>query len=185
MAPLTIATITHSAIVGQIGICACPGRRLPPGIAGQHCRDLDADMETISDFGARAVLTLMEVGELDWAAVPLARLRAAVQARRMQSIYLPIIDQEAPDHHWERRWREQRDQLHRVLRTGGNLVIHCRGGRGRAGMVAARLLIEAGETPQMAMQLVRSARPGAIETVAQEQYLMALPTHEKAMGRFP
>lgn len=184
MALLNIAAITHSAIAGQIGICACPGRRLPPGIAGQHSRDLDADIVAIADFGAQAVLTLMEVGELEWAAVPLASLRAAVEARRMQSVYLPIVDQQAPDHHWERRWQAQRTQLHAILKQGGNLVIHCRGGRGRAGTVAARLLIEAGEAPRTAMQLVRSARPGAIETAAQEHYLLALPAQGHAAQGF-
>ena len=50
---------------------------------------------------------------------------------------------------------------------------HCKGGLGRAGMVAARLLVESGYTPEDAIERVRAARPGAIETQAQERYVLA------------
>jgi len=53
------------------------------------------------------------------------------------------------------------------------VLIHCTGGLGRSGMIAARLLVELGEEPRLAMQRVRAARPGAIETAAQEAYVLA------------
>jgi ADP-ribosyl-[dinitrogen reductase] hydrolase len=54
------------------------------------------------------------------------------------------------------------------------LVIHCKGGLGRTGVVAARLLIELGETPNAALARVRAARPGAVETPEQEDYVLNL-----------
>ena len=54
--------------------------------------------------------------------------------------------------------------LHARLRDGFNVLVHCKGGLGRAGTIAARLLIELGMAPQMAVGVVRQARPGAIET---------------------
>lgn len=52
--------------------------------------------------------------------------------------------------------------------------MHCKGGLGRAGTVAARLLIEFGQAPEDAIACVRAARPGAIETHQQETYLRQL-----------
>lgn len=54
------------------------------------------------------------------------------------------------------------------------MVVHCRGGLGRAGTVGARLLVELGVTPAEAIQRVRQARPGAIETRQQERYVLGL-----------
>ena len=47
------------------------------------------------------------------------------------------------------------------------MVVHCKGGLGRAGMMAARLLVELGANPDAAIKEVRRARKGAIETPAQ------------------
>jgi protein-tyrosine phosphatase len=51
---------------------------------------------------------------------------------------------------------------------GSDVVVHCKGGLGRAGMMAARLLVELGMPPEQAIKEVRRARKGAIETSAQE-----------------
>ena len=49
--------------------------------------------------------------------------------------------------------------------------VHCRGGLGRAGMISARLLVESGVEPNAAIERVRAARPGAIETPQQEEWV--------------
>lgn len=54
-----------------------------------------------------------------------------------------------------------------IFENGGTVLIHCRGGLGRSGMVALRLMIEAGEDPDEAFARLRAARPGAVETEAQ------------------
>ena len=51
------------------------------------------------------------------------------------------------------------------------MVIHYRGGLGRTGTVAARLLVEFGMGPEEAIAAVRKARPGAIENAEQEDYV--------------
>jgi len=137
-------------------------------------RNIDADLQAIRDFGASALLTLMERGELDWAGVPLDNLSQRVSALGMRPLYLPIEDGLAPDQSWEQSWREHAPFLLQCLREGQSLVLHCRGGRGRAGLVAARLLMGFGLSAPDAILAVRLARPGAIETRAQEDYLLSL-----------
>lgn len=65
--------------------------------------------------------------------------------------------------------------LRALLLAGGRAVVHCRGGLGRAGTVAARMLVEVGVQPAEAIRRVRAARPQAIETSEQAAYLMAPP----------
>ena len=58
--------------------------------------------------------------------------------------------------------------------SGRKVLIHCRGGLGRSGMIAVRLLVEMGEKPADAIKQVRAARPGAIESSDQEKYVLGV-----------
>jgi len=53
------------------------------------------------------------------------------------------------------------------LQGGGRVLIHCRGGCGRSGMAALRLMIESGEEAGAALSRLRALRPCAVETEAQ------------------
>ncbi len=66
-----------------------------------------------------------------------------------------------------------------LLDRGGRLLIHCRAGLGRSGMIALRLMVEAGEAPEPALARLRAARPGAVETPDQYRWatgLQGVPT---------
>lgn len=169
--PISAVTTRHS---GKIGICPCPGRKYPPVLGTIQKHNLTQDLQAIRNFPAAVLITLMEMGELDWAGPALPELGAACATLDMQHIYLPIADCDIPDMQWERRWESHGPELHTLIESGHNIVFHCRGGRGRAGLAVTRMLIEIGEDPALAMARVRTARPGAIETTAQEDYLLRL-----------
>jgi ADP-ribosyl-[dinitrogen reductase] hydrolase len=86
--------------------------------------------------------------------------------------HLPIRDVSIPSTAYETQWADVGEALRTRLLDGQAIVVHCRGGLGRTGLVAARLLIELGEKPATALQRVRAARPGAVETVEQEKYVL-------------
>ena len=88
--------------------------------------------------------------------------------------HLPIVDVSTPDKYFEQAWDTTGETLRSLLQNGANVLVHCRGGLGRAGTVAARLLIEVGMGPETAIAKVRKVRPGAIETSAQEQFVREL-----------
>lgn len=74
------------------------------------------------------------------------------------------------------RGREQlAPQFVQALLTGERLVVHCKGGLGRAGTIACLLLLDSGAVTgaDEAMDRVRAVRPGAIETPEQEVFLRA------------
>jgi ADP-ribosyl-[dinitrogen reductase] hydrolase len=87
-------------------------------------------------------------------------------------VHLPIVDVSVPSAAFERQWREELPELLATLEHGGKVLVHCKGGLGRAGMVAAFLLIDSGERPEAAIRKVREVRLGAIETAAQERYVL-------------
>lgn len=168
--PLRIAELAVPG-GGAIGITFCPGKCAPSMFGPAWQRDLEADLEVIQQWGAQVVVTLVERFEL--AALQVAALGERVQARGMRWLHLPIVDVGVPSAAFERRWSEELAGLLAALRSGGKVLVHCKGGLGRAGLVASLLLIEAGERPEAAIRRVRQARPGAIETPAQQRYVLA------------
>ena len=156
---------------GRIGMTFCPGKRQRGAAMGDWERDLAADLARIAEWGAAAVVTLMEEHELERYGVP--GLGEAVEALGMEWHHLPIPDVGVPDSLFEARWFYAGHRLRAHLLAGRRVLLHCRGGLGRTGTIAARLLAELGAVPEEAIAAVRRARPGAIETAAQEAYVRA------------
>ena len=169
--PLLIAEIMAPK-AGVIGVTFCPGKQQSSAATGAWARNLDIDLDVIRAWGAGAVVTLVTPGEIKKLRVE--KLGEGIIARRMRWLHLPIEDGSIPTAHWESEWTAASADLHRLLDANGRVLVHCKGGLGRAGLVTARLLIERGVPADEAIAGVRRCRPGAIETCAQEGYLRAL-----------
>lgn len=138
---------------GMLDLCRLPGLH----------GDLSADITTLLAERPALVLSLTESDEMsDLGAATLPDL---LRAAGIDWSHFPIRDFDTPDQHAD--WAPVSARLHALLGQGGTIIIHCRGGLGRSGMIALRLMIEAGENPQTALTRLRRARPGAIETPAQ------------------
>jgi ADP-ribosyl-[dinitrogen reductase] hydrolase len=175
--PLQIATITPGVFgFGRVGVTFCPGKYDPHAMSGAWDRDLDVDLDAIRDWGAAAIVTLIEPKELTLLRVE--RLGEEVVRRNMLWFHLPIVDVSVPDQRFEEKWGAVGEELRSILWNGSDVLVHCRGGLGRAGTIASRLLIELGMPPKTAMERVRAVRPGAIETPAQEEYVLAITSKQ-------
>lgn len=163
---LVIASVSPPELPGAIGITLCPGKKDP---SRNWDRDLDTDLAAIREWGAEAVVTLVEPHELELLHV--RSLPDAVARHGMQWVHLPIRDVSVPDRTFEARWLTAGPELRKRVRHGGSILIHCRGGLGRAGTIAARMLVEFGMEPESAIDAVRRVRPGAIETREQEMHV--------------
>lgn len=164
--PLHITSVQAAPEQGRIGITFCPGKHDMKAATGVWKRDLELDLDAIERWGAKLVLTLVEKHELEYLKVP--NLGSAVQARGIRWLHLPIRDFGTPSETFEQDWRQYGPDVRSALRERSEILVHCKGGQGRAGMIAARLLVELGVPPEEAINSVRAARPGAIETRAQE-----------------
>jgi len=163
--PLQIAEVRASPAHGRIGITFCPGKHDQAALTGAWARDLGIDLDAISAWGARLVLTLVEPAEL--AALKVPCLGQEVRHRGIEWRHLPIADYSVPTEAFERQWATDGREIRALLRNGHDVLVHCKGGLGRAGMMAARLLAELGMPPEEAIRTVRHARKGAIETPSQ------------------
>lgn len=167
--PLQIATVAVPGLDGAVGITFCPGKRDRQAATGIWDRDLAADLLAIRDWGAVAVVTLMERHELERLGVP--HLGAAVEAMGMRWVHAPIVDVSVPDWTFDDVWDGAAAEVRADLKAGRRVLFHCRGGLGRSGTIAARTLVELGMAPDTAIMAVRRVRPGAIETPAQERHV--------------
>ena len=158
--PLRIAELPVGG--GLVGITLCPGKTGESVFGVDWARDLATDIAAVRDWGASAVVTLIEAHEFEMLGVQ--ALPEAVRAAGLEWHHLPVKDVSAPSADFETRWVYAGARLRARLRAGERVLVHCRGGLGRAGSVAARLLVEFGATSSEAIAQVRAARPRAIET---------------------
>jgi len=164
--PLQIGELQVNTGQGFLGLTLCPGKK----DLGRHWdRDLNIDLQAIKTWGATTVVTLIE--DHEFAMLHVEALGHAVGVLGMEWIHLPIVDVSIPDNRFENGWVTKGPKLHARLDAGERILIHCRGGIGRAGLVAGLLLVERGANPIAAIARIRKARPNAIETAHQESYL--------------
>lgn len=164
--PLQIAEVLLEPNEGRLGLTLCPGKK---DSSRNWDRDLKEDVRVIRAWGASTVVTLIEDHEFHLLGIE--NLEQEVRAQGMNWMHLPIIDVGVPDKRFEDSWVLAGAILHQRLDAGDRIVIHCRGGLGRTGLVAGRILVERGCIPQTAIHRVRAVRPHAIETAAQERYV--------------
>jgi ADP-ribosyl-[dinitrogen reductase] hydrolase len=170
--PLRIDVVEVPGTGGLIGMTECPGKSESPVLGlpvGPWKRDLGLDLRVILEWQARVLVSLIEDYEFEELGVPeLPEKTVSLDIRWLQ---LPIADGGIPDSGFEEEWETAGQELRRILAEGGRIVLHSREGLGRSGTIAARLLVEFGMDPCPAFAAVRRARPGAIQTREQEEYV--------------
>ena len=168
--PLLIDSVACGT--GLIGMTLCPGKKGDSVYGAPWDRDLDLDLQAIVDWGATTLVTLMEAHEFPMLGVP--DLGSCAEEIGLEWHHLPIPDVSVPEKNFDTFWTYSGHLLRRKLSGGEKIVLHCRGGLGRTGLIAARLLIEFGVAAENAISQVRETRKGAIETFAQEKYALGV-----------
>jgi protein-tyrosine phosphatase/nicotinamidase-related amidase len=145
---------------GRVGVTILPGRR-------DTGRSLPADLEALRGQGVSHVLCLLAPDEL--ARYGVESLLSEYAAAGFGLHHLPILDGGVPTPEELTRalgWIEA------ALAGGGGVLIHCVGGLGRSGTVAACWLRSRGASAEDAIAEVRRVRtPRAIETAEQEAFV--------------
>ena len=142
----------------------CPGTKgVPPDVA----------LEQLKAAGASAVITLMPESEM--ASNDVMNLADLCAAAGLQWFHLPIADDHPPEADFAVAWQAQRAAVHRLLDSGGKIAIHCKGGSGRTGLMAAQILVERGRAKDEAKAAVKALRPNALSLDIHQDYLSGLP----------
>ena len=145
---------------GFLLVLPCPAGPLP------------AHAAQLADARVAALVSLVPLEEARMLGLDLEALERACSERGIRWAHAPLVDFGVPDAAFERAWERLGAELRDLLDEARGVALHCRAGLGRSGTVAARLLIELGLDPAEASARVRAARPGAIETAAQEHHLL-------------
>nr|WP_020395200.1 dual specificity protein phosphatase family protein [Thiolinea disciformis] len=92
-------------------------------------------------------------------------------------IHFPIPDRGLPS---TPKALELAKQLWQRIDEGEHVVIHCRAGIGRTGIIAGAVLVASGIKPPQALQLISEARGVKVpDTDEQEAWLLNLPNYLK------
>lgn len=172
--PIRVDFVPVDGVPGRLGITFAPGKKDAEGAATWRSfrwdRDLDTDLtELRSRWGTDVLVSLMQMHEHTEASI--RDLYAAVERHGIRSVPFEIVDVSVPDDGDQRAFAALIEDLHAELASGRNVTVHCKGGLGRSGMVAACLLVRTGLEPDLAIDVVRTHRPGSIQTYAQEEYV--------------
>lgn len=165
---LTIDSLPIPGRPGLLGLSRCPGSGFPPALSRQAL--LEQELATVRDWGASGIVTLNESSELMM--LGLDGLGDSVKAAGMRWWHCPIPDFGAPGTAFAKAWNQAEPGVMAQLEQGERVLIHCLAGLGRTGTLAARILIEHGLAPDEAIERVRHARPGAIQSDEQWLYLL-------------
>lgn len=151
---------------GKLILTPCPGTK---GVA------LAESIEQLHRAGADAVISMTPSDELNRLGV--SALPEAVTQGGLGWFQFPIEDDAAPGPAFEQAWAAHRDVVLALLSQQGGIAIHCRGGSGRTGFMAALILREMGLLGPHADALVKRLRPNALELPAHVDYLAARDAH--------
>lgn len=147
---------------GKLILTPCPGTQ---GVS------LADTVEQLGRAGADAVVTMTPSDELEQLGV--SALPDAVANGGMRWFQFPIEDDAAPGPAFEQSWAAERDALLAMVSRHSGIAIHCRGGSGRTGFMAALILRELGMDAEHADALVRRLRPNALSLPVHIDYLAA------------
>lgn len=155
-----------------------------PGIDFIEYEDVQREVLELKKLRIDYVVVLQTSRELAWSNPDLMDI---YEDAGIKVIHFPIHDMQAPVS------VEKLDRLVslilQMLKAGRILMIHCFGGKGRTGLVAAAVLIKHAKlTALQAVNYIRHIRPGAIETPQQLRSLVAYErmvhsTHGKTSRR--
>ena len=155
-------------IKGTIGMTFAPGKKCN-GTARWN-RTLDDDLDTLKDkYKTDILVSLLEDFEFEYLKIP--NLREKCEEKSIKNIKFNIIDGSIPLSNQVSDYIKLARDLKFEAENGKNIVIHCMGGLGRTGTLAACILVLFGFSVFDAIKTTRTYRKGAIENKTQELFV--------------
>ncbi|WP_120499666.1 protein-tyrosine phosphatase family protein [Roseovarius sp. EL26] len=140
---------------GVLALCPLPGR-------DGHYED---DLAVLRNWQPDLVVSMTQVHEM--AEVGALLLGDDLEKHGCGWLHLPVEDFGTLGPSDEAEWATVRRAALALLSAGNKVLVHCKGGCGRSGMVVLRLMIIADEAPDAALARLRQVRPCAVETLDQ------------------
>ncbi|CAE6511209.1 unnamed protein product [Rhizoctonia solani] len=136
-------------VLGNLYLSSCPGKKVrlhePIDIKGRGaiCRDLKADLQRVKQTGVFLVICCLDDDELEFLGAPWKEYQMYAREVGLDVLRLPMPEGLCPLS--VQTMSEHMDQIIRNYTLGGKHVLaHCRGGVGRAGLVACAWMLKLG-----------------------------------------
>ena len=133
--------------IGNLLLSSCPGKKVrlsgPVRGRGAICRDLGLDLARIFSIGVRAVVCCLNDEELSYLGAPWSEYEREADRLGLDIYRLPMAEGFAPTHVQEMDAAMTSIVTDCTMR-GTNVLVHCRGGVGRAGLIACSWLLKMG-----------------------------------------
>lgn len=172
--PYEVGWVDVEDVPGRLGIGMAPGRHDRAG-ASSWWRDLHADLRRLRHtHHIHTLVTLLTDDELR--DLGIANLADALDVHGVERLRLAIRDGSVPGPNQVDEAMALLRAITKRLRDGRTVVVHCRAGQGRSGMIAATVLAALGSAPSEAVERVRRIQPRAVETVGQEAFVAEAAT---------
>jgi ADP-ribosyl-[dinitrogen reductase] hydrolase len=179
--PLRVGWLSVPGGRGRLGVTLAPGKHATSAFGAAWQRDLDTDLAALSAEGTQVLVSLLEDEEAAFLRIP--TLFSAAAARGLEVCRLPVPDGGVPS------LPAARELVARIvgrLAAGQTVVVHCRGGLGRAPTLAGCVLVALGVAPEAALaDLVRARGRGVPETAAQRAFVQAFSPSEPSAHTAP
>ncbi len=154
---------------GKLGLTFAPGKKDLDARSGPWERDLETDIQRLRDeYEVEYLVCLVEDHELEM--LRIQRLADVAEQAGIALHRLPIVDLDIPDD--ASAVAQLVSSIVDWASAGSNVVIHCRGGLGRSGLIGGCVLRAAGFDGATALAELSAARsPNCPETNEQRRYV--------------
>ncbi|QRW08081.1 Dual specificity phosphatase, catalytic domain [Ceratobasidium sp. AG-Ba] len=133
--------------LGNLYMSSCPGKKVrlngPVKGRGAICRDLGVDLARIKSIGVDLIVCCLDDDELDFLGAPWPEYEDAANVVGLDVLRLPMpeglcpLSAQSMSRHMDRI-------IHNYTLMGKHVLVHCRGGVGRAGLVACTWMLKLG-----------------------------------------
>jgi protein-tyrosine phosphatase/nicotinamidase-related amidase len=148
---------------GNIGLTILPGRK-------DYSRSVDEDLKQLKEYGVDTIIPLITADEFGHFGV--SDLLEKYEEYGFNIHSLPIMDQLVSS---EEEMVDMVHYLDRAVLKGEKVLLHCVGGLGRSGLVAASYLKYKGLNSDEAIKAVRKVRgPRTVESKIQEEFVKSI-----------
>ncbi|KAF9541898.1 hypothetical protein EC957_002603 [Mortierella hygrophila] len=161
---------------GNLGLSSCPGKKVrldgPVNGRAKIVRDLDMDFNRLNMLGFTRVVCCLFDDELELLGSPFPKYLEAANRHGLDVVRIPMLEGSTPYSFAEMDL--VLDKMDETAKKGQNVLAHCRGGVGRAAVVACCWLLRLRyfKDHREVIGWVRAQRsPKAIETVEQAQFV--------------
>ena len=136
-----------------------------PGTKGVGLSQSVADLKAA---GAKAIITLMYDEEL----VKNGAQQLVIECEQagLSWFQLPILDDDAPNEAFSLAFNKHLNDILAIIKSGGSVAVHCKGGSGRTGLVIGLLMHELGYAKNDIVNQVQAIRPKSLHNPVQRSF---------------